>query len=119
MGIHRRRGLVTGALMLILLVTIVKGDMDCTTVTALVATCSNFITYGTPEPMPGSPCCDALLGLNNLGDSIDNRKAVCRCLMGLITTYNPNATAIATLPGLCGISLGFTIDPNTDCNYII
>ncbi|KAF9601324.1 hypothetical protein IFM89_018752 [Coptis chinensis] len=102
--------------MLLLMGISVSSAVDCTAVTALVATCSNFITYGTPDPMPGSPCCDALLGLNNMADSIDSRRSICRCIMSLITTYNPNATAIATLPGLCGISLGFTIDPNTDCS---
>ncbi|KAF8412311.1 hypothetical protein HHK36_000272 [Tetracentron sinense] len=90
--------------------------IDCTTVTGLVSACSTFITYGSPDPIPGTPCCDALESLNNMADSIDNRRSMCRCIMGLITTYNPNATALATLPGFCGISLGFNINPNTDCN---
>ncbi|OVA14131.1 Plant lipid transfer protein/Par allergen [Macleaya cordata] len=98
------------------LMVMVGANIECSTVTVLVATCSNFITYGAPEPTPGSPCCDALLSLNNLADSTDNRISVCRCLMGLVTTYNPNTTAITALPGFCGISLGFTIDPNTACN---
>ncbi|KZV46905.1 non-specific lipid-transfer protein 14 [Dorcoceras hygrometricum] len=88
---------------------------DCTTVTSLVSACSNFVTYGSPDPIPGSPCCVAMTSLNNLADSGDNIRNVCRCLMELISTYSPNATAIATLPGFCGVSLGFTIDPNTDC----
>ncbi|KAK6121689.1 hypothetical protein DH2020_044557 [Rehmannia glutinosa] len=91
---------------------------DCSTVTALVSACSSFVTYGSPDPIPGSPCCVAMTTLNNLADSGDNRRGVCRCLMDLITVYSSNATAIATLPGFCGVSLGFTIDPNTDCEYI-
>ncbi|KAI3471111.1 hypothetical protein Pfo_027774 [Paulownia fortunei] len=91
---------------------------DCATVTALVSACSSFVTYGYPDPIPGSPCCVAMTSLNNLADSGDNRRAVCRCLMDLITAYSTNATAIATLPGFCGVSLGFTIDPNTDCEYV-
>lgn len=89
---------------------------DCTTVAALVSSCSSFVTYGSPDPIPGSPCCVAMTTLNNLADSGDNRRSVCRCLIDLITYYNPNATAIATVPGFCGVSLGFTIDPNTDCD---
>ncbi|XP_073291080.1 putative non-specific lipid-transfer protein 14 [Primulina huaijiensis] len=88
---------------------------DCTIVTSLVSACSSFVTYGSPDPIPGSPCCVAMTSLNNLADSGDNIRTVCRCLMELISTYSPNATAIATLPGFCGVSLGFTIDPNTDC----
>ncbi|KAG8390300.1 hypothetical protein BUALT_Bualt01G0069200 [Buddleja alternifolia] len=93
----------------------VASAADCPTVTALVSACATFVNYGSPDPMPGSPCCVAMTSLNNLADSGDNRRTVCRCLMEMITTYNPNATAIATLPGFCGVSLGFTIDPNTDC----
>lgn len=90
--------------------------IECSTVSQLFAACSVFITYGSPDPIPGSPCCDAMSGLSIIANSGDNRHSVCRCLMGLIETYKPSATAIGTLPGLCGISLGFTIDPTADCN---
>ncbi|OMO97922.1 Plant lipid transfer protein/Par allergen [Corchorus olitorius] len=90
--------------------------VDCITVTGLVSTCSAFITYGTPDPFPGSPCCEAVANLGLIADSTDNRRSLCICLMGLITTYTTHSTAIATLPGICGVTLGFIIDPNTDCN---
>ncbi|KAH6770858.1 Bifunctional inhibitor/lipid-transfer protein/seed storage 2S albumin superfamily protein [Perilla frutescens var. hirtella] len=89
---------------------------DCTTVTALVSSCSSFVANGSPDPIPGSPCCVAMTTLNSVAASGDNRRTVCRCVMELVASNNPNATAIATLPGLCGVSLGFTIDPNTDCD---
>ncbi|XWS37783.1 hypothetical protein CRYUN_Cryun19dG0074700 [Craigia yunnanensis] len=68
----------------------------------LISAFSTFITYGSPDPYPGSPCCDAVTNLNLIADSTNNSSSVCGlcgCLMGLITTYNPNSTAIATLPG--------------------
>lgn len=90
---------------------------ECGTVNALVSSCSTFVNNGSPDPLPGSPCCVAMTTLTNMADSGDNRRTICRCFMALVTeTYNPNATAIATLPGFCGVSLGFTIDPNTDCD---
>ena len=94
----------------------VNGAVECATVVQLLSACSTFISYGTPDPIPRTPCCDAISGLNALADSNENMQSLCRCLMDLITTYNPNATVISTLPGLCGVSLGFTLDPNTDCN---
>ncbi|XP_021892230.1 putative non-specific lipid-transfer protein 14 [Carica papaya] len=90
--------------------------VECGTMAAIISGCSSFISYGTPEPVPGTPCCDALNNLHVISDSVANKRSVCGCLMGLITTYYPHATALATLPGLCGVDLGFTIDPNTDCN---
>ncbi|GLT35992.1 hypothetical protein SLA2020_103990 [Shorea laevis] len=112
MGEHK----LTVALLMFLWATSRAAASDCSTVMGLISACTAFITYGSPDPYPGSPCCDAMMSLNLLGDSTENRRLVCRCLLSLINTYNPNATAIATLPGLCGVSLGFTIDPNTDCN---
>ncbi|XP_072959144.1 putative non-specific lipid-transfer protein 14 [Typha angustifolia] len=107
---------MTGVLMLTCYATRVTGSVECSTVTSLISSCSSFITYGSPEPVLGTPCCDGVASLFNIAaDSTDNRRSTCSCLMGLITTYNPNATTIARIPGLCGISLGFTIDPNTDC----
>ncbi|XP_061359807.1 putative non-specific lipid-transfer protein 14 [Gastrolobium bilobum] len=106
---------IIGVLILLSSASFVCAFIECSTVTQLFSACSIFVTYGSPDPIPGSPCCDALSGLNIISNSGDNKQYVCKCLMGMIDTYNPNATAIGTLPGLCGISLGFTIDPNTDC----
>lgn len=108
------------ALLLVFLALLVESQpplTDCSTVTALIYTCSPYITYGFPEPVPGTPCCDAMTTMNMIeaAEPADGH-TVCRCLMGLITAYSPNASAIAALPGLCGVSLGFTISPTTDCN---
>ncbi|OWM75635.1 hypothetical protein CDL15_Pgr021800 [Punica granatum] len=89
---------------------------DCSTVMALISMCSTYITYGTPEPLPGTPCCDAMTTLNMIAGAESTTCTVCRCLMGLIASYSPNASAIASLSGLCGVSLGFDITPTTDCN---
>ncbi|XP_021730479.1 putative non-specific lipid-transfer protein 14 [Chenopodium quinoa] len=97
----------------------VGADVDCTTVTQLLNTCSVFISYGSPDPLPGSSCCDAVVGLSNLGDTLENRRSLCKCMMGLIAAYSPDATSIATLPGFCGVSLGFVIEPTIDCTNIL
>ncbi|KAK7279989.1 hypothetical protein RJT34_25051 [Clitoria ternatea] len=104
---------IIGVVMLLYSVPFVCAYVECSTVSQLFSACSYFIAYGSPDPIPGSPCCDAMFSLNIVANSADNRQYVCRCLMGLIDSYNSNANAIGTLPGLCGISLGFTIDPNT------
>ncbi|XVF53656.1 hypothetical protein PTKIN_Ptkin05aG0116300 [Pterospermum kingtungense] len=106
-------------LMLLSWATSMGAVVDCNTVTGIISACSTFINYGSPEPYPGSPCCDAVTDMNLIADSTDSRRFICGCLMGLITTYNPNSTAVATLPGFCEVPLGFIIDPNTDCNLYI
>ncbi|KAI5670124.1 hypothetical protein M9H77_10488 [Catharanthus roseus] len=92
-----------------------EGRVDCSTVTAFISACTTFIAHGFPDPYPESPCCVAISSLNNFSDSPENRRDICRCLMDMIANHSSNATAIATLPGFCGVSLGFGIDANTDC----
>ncbi|KAL4347062.1 hypothetical protein GQ457_17G025200 [Hibiscus cannabinus] len=103
-------------LMLLSCSTSIGAAVDCTTVTDLLSVCASFISYGSPDPYPGSPCCEAVTNLNLMTHSTDNRRSLCGCFMGLITASNPNSTAIATLPGFCGVPLGFTIKPDTDCD---
>ncbi|GAB2227719.1 hypothetical protein Droror1_Dr00009546 [Drosera rotundifolia] len=106
------------SLILLSLASLVPAVVDCNTVTQLLSTCSTFITYGSPDPIPGSPCCDAVSSLKNLVNVPEDRRSICHCFMGLVAAYNPSSTALATLPGFCGVSLGFVIEPNTNCNHI-
>jgi len=107
---------IIGILMLLSSPPFVFAYIECPTVSQLFSPCSVFINYGTPDPSPGSPCCDAMSGLSIIANSGGgNKQSVCRCVMSLIQNYSQNATAIGTLPGLCGISLGFTIIPNSNC----
>ena len=77
---------MTGVLLLLLLswAVAVAADVDCTTLAGFLTACSTFITYGTPDPLPGSPRCDSMMSLNVIAESGNNRRSICQCLMGLI-----------------------------------
>ncbi|KAF7820913.1 putative non-specific lipid-transfer protein 14 [Senna tora] len=110
---------IIGMLMLLCWVTFVSAETECSVVTQAFSACSAFITFGSPEPVPGTPCCDAVSGLNiisNDSSSIDEKRAACRCLLGLIASYDPNFS-VAILPGLCGVSLGFIVQPDTNSSF--
>ncbi|KAL6005607.1 hypothetical protein ACLOJK_006177 [Asimina triloba] len=97
----------------------VTSDVDCNAVASLVSSCSSFITHGAPQPSIGSACCHSVVSLDGMADSTQNRRSVCRCLMSLVASYNPNPTALASLPGICGIpDLGFSIPSVVDCNTL-
>lgn len=99
---------VVSSLALFLMLLALPADMqqlrDCSTATAVVSTCSPYIGYGTPEPLPGTPCCDATTALSTIApeEHMDGHIA-CRCLMGLITSCSPNASDIAALPAFCSV----------------
>lgn len=79
---------------------------------------SMLLVHHSRHPRPHSrvPLLWSMSGVNNIANTADNRQYVCRCLMDLIDNFSSNASAIGILPGLCGISLGFNIDPNADCS---
>ncbi|KAI5400529.1 hypothetical protein KIW84_065422 [Lathyrus oleraceus] len=58
-----------GILMLLFSPPLVFAYIECTTVAQLFSSCSIFIRYGTPDPIPGSPCCDAMSGLSIISNS--------------------------------------------------
>ncbi|KAH7659524.1 Plant non-specific lipid-transfer protein/Par allergen protein [Dioscorea alata] len=91
----------------------------CDVISSLLYSCENFVVHGPPEMAVSSECCGGLLHLANIsGKSILARRFICSCIVSLIDDYGPNATTIASLPGLCGVYLGFPLDPNIDCNNI-
>ncbi|KAG8080657.1 hypothetical protein GUJ93_ZPchr0007g3311 [Zizania palustris] len=93
-------------------------SLDCGTVTSLLAGCTSFVLHydgaapaaAPPQlllpllPAPGTACCDGVVILYAVAaDSGDNWRAVCRCMAGFVRQHSSNASAIAMLPGLCGV----------------
>ncbi|KAJ0962088.1 hypothetical protein J5N97_029916 [Dioscorea zingiberensis] len=94
--------------------------MSCDVMSSLINNCENFMLHGPPEMAVSPQCCQGLLSLADIaGESILARKFICACIVSFIDDYGPNATTIARLPGLCRVSLGFPVDPNIDCRYIV
>lgn len=120
--IHPNRSLAvvvvfTVAVLLCCTAATAAASVDCSTVISLTSRCSEFITFGGVDPGLGSPCCNGMASLHNIAaGSVDNREAICNCIVGLTTIFRPNVTTVARLPGLCGIPLDFNVAPDTDCN---
>ncbi|KAF3788504.1 putative non-specific lipid-transfer protein 14 [Nymphaea thermarum] len=114
-----RKGLaVISLLIMILGLNFAAADVDCGLVLFLVSNCSHFVMHGFPRPVPASPCCNALASLQNMASEVEERRGVCKCVAGLISMYRPNPRAVAALPSLCQVSLGFPLDPLTNCNIL-
>ncbi|KAM0843622.1 hypothetical protein ACQ4PT_057590 [Festuca glaucescens] len=103
-----------------------SSSLDCGTVTSLLAGCAAFVRRGpgaAPLPGPGpalTPCCDGVTSLYAVAaDSADNWRSVCRCMAGLVRQYWSNASAIAVLPGLCGVSPVSTAHAVTYCTRYV
>uniref|UniRef100_A0A0E0AJC1 Bifunctional inhibitor/plant lipid transfer protein/seed storage helical domain-containing protein n=1 Tax=Oryza glumipatula TaxID=40148 RepID=A0A0E0AJC1_9ORYZ len=100
-----------------------SSQLHCGTVTSLLSGCAAFVRWrggggGAQLPSPGTPCCDGVAGLYAVAaDSADNWRAVCRCMARLVRRHSSNASAIALLPGVCGVVSPWTFTAgNTNSN---
>ncbi|KAL6611266.1 hypothetical protein ACP70R_039194 [Stipagrostis hirtigluma subsp. patula] len=97
-----------------------SSQLDCGTVTSLLASCGDFVWHGaaaSPLPSPGTPCCAGVSELYAAAaDSADNWRSVCGCMAALVRRHASNASAIALLPVLCGVlPAGRAVDNLTYC----
>ncbi|CAL5080079.1 unnamed protein product [Urochloa decumbens] len=90
-----------------------SSQLDCGTVTSLLAGCRAFVRRGEAAPStsppsalpaPGAACCEGVAELYAVAaDSADNWRSVCGCMAALVRRYSSNASAIALLPVLCAV----------------
>ncbi|KAI3683100.1 hypothetical protein L1987_83600 [Smallanthus sonchifolius] len=90
--------------------------ISCSTVIQDIAPCVSYLRSGSG--MPPSTCCSGAKALAAAAKATLDKQAACSCLQSASKTLNPNPVLAKSLPGNCGISLGFTISPNVDCSKI-
>ncbi|KAI3511161.1 hypothetical protein L1887_18305 [Cichorium endivia] len=92
------------------------GVLTCSTVIQDVAPCVSYLRSGSGMPPPA--CCSGAKALAAAASTTADRQAACKCLKSASQSLNPNPVLAKSLPGNCGISLGFTISPSVDCTKI-
>ncbi|KAH7862302.1 hypothetical protein Vadar_002684 [Vaccinium darrowii] len=104
-------------LMLVLLVSPPSvAALTCGDVVRDIGPCLNYLKSGSGTPPP--PCCTGAKTLASAASSTADKQTACGCLKTASKSMNVNPATAKALPGNCGISLGFAIDPNMDCSTI-
>nr|XP_043612131.1 non-specific lipid-transfer protein-like isoform X2 [Erigeron canadensis] len=86
------------------------------TVIKNVAPCVSYLRSGSGMPPPA--CCSGAKALAAAASTTADRQAACKCLKSASQSLNPNPGLAKSLPGKCGINLGFAISTNVDCTKI-
>lgn len=102
-----------------LLASSASAAITCGQVGSSLAPCIPYAT-GRASALPAS-CCSGVKSLNSAARTSADRQAACRCLKSLANSVKSvNMGTVATIPGKCGVSVGFPISMSTDCNkYVI
>ncbi|KAK9048050.1 hypothetical protein SSX86_023036 [Deinandra increscens subsp. villosa] len=87
--------------------------ITCSTVIKDVAPCVSYLRSGSG--MPPSACCTGAKALAAAASATADKQTACGCLKSASKSLNPNPGLAKSLPGNCGINLGFTISPTVDC----
>ncbi|PWA94797.1 Bifunctional inhibitor/plant lipid transfer protein/seed storage helical domain-containing protein [Artemisia annua] len=102
--------------LILLFVPSSHGAISCSTVIKDVSPCVSYLKSGSG--MPPSACCTGAKALAAAASTTADRQTACGCLKSASKSLNANPSLAKSLPGNCGISLGFTISPNVDCTKI-
>ncbi|HAP2020857.1 TPA: non-specific lipid-transfer protein [Escherichia coli] len=90
--------------------------ISCGQVTSGLVPCFGYLAAGGPVP---PACCNGVRGLNNAAKTTPDRQTACGCLKGILAANTRiNLNNANSLPGKCGISIGYKITPNIDCSKI-
>lgn len=92
-----------------------NAEITCDTVVSKAIHCVAF-ARGT-DTMPSAECCSGMQQLAQSAQSIDDKKAVCKCLKSKVGRYNGvQDKFLSTIPGICKIEVGFPISLSIDCD---
>ncbi|MBA0807414.1 hypothetical protein Gohar_023220 [Gossypium harknessii] len=84
-----------------------------TTVDANAAECLGFATGMAAKP--SSACCDGLQQLAQTVKSVEDKKAICRCLKVGAKSLGIEDRFLSRIPRACNIKVGFPVSVNTNC----
>ena len=98
------------------LITSTEAAISCGTVTSNLIKCVPYLT-GKASSLPAI-CCN---GVKTLYGATKNSRAdritACNCVVRTAKTIpNINAASVSSLPGKCGVNLGYSPSPTTNCN---
>ncbi|XP_019187989.1 PREDICTED: non-specific lipid-transfer protein 1-like [Ipomoea nil] len=93
-----------------------EAAMSCGTVASGLGPCLNYLK-GT-GPLVGG-CCNGVRNLAGAAKTTADRQTACGCLKSLagrISGLKPNLAS--SLPGKCGVNVGYPISTSTDCSKV-
>ncbi|XVF68503.1 hypothetical protein PTKIN_Ptkin11bG0007700 [Pterospermum kingtungense] len=93
-----------------------EAAIPCPTVDAKAAACVGFATGKAPKPSAG--CCTGLQQLASTVKTVDDKKAICRCLKAGAKSLGIQDRFLSKIPQACNIKVGFPVSINTNCETI-
>ncbi|KAK9734257.1 hypothetical protein RND81_04G126700 [Saponaria officinalis] len=97
-----------------------EAAVSCTDVDKNLKPCVQHLQSGAgSQATPPADCCAGVKSVKSLADTTGEHKAVCQCMKGIAAKVTGiNYDLAAKLPNHCGVTMSYTINPNTDCSKV-
>ncbi|CAK7357368.1 unnamed protein product [Dovyalis caffra] len=93
-----------------------EAAVPCATVDAKAAACLGFATGKANTPTPA--CCAGLQELARTVKTVDDKKAICKCLKAAGGSLGIKDQYLSRIPGACNIKVGFPVSTSVNCDAI-
>ncbi|KZV49696.1 non-specific lipid-transfer protein A-like [Dorcoceras hygrometricum] len=107
------KGFVAIFLVVVSLVVRPGEGLSCGDVQGSLSPCLQYLSSGGE---PSADCCNGVSNLSNSVQSQQDRQTACNCIKSAASSFSIQPDAAASLPGRCGVSIGYSISPNVDCS---
>ena len=113
---------VKGLILALVLVVVVvlsassssEAAITCSDVVNDLRPCATYLSSGSGKPPPA--CCSGAKALAAAASTSADRKSACNCIKTAAKSLTIKSDLAQSLPSNCGISIPFSISPNTDCS---
>ncbi|XP_028799771.1 non-specific lipid-transfer protein 8 [Neltuma alba] len=112
---------VCGLVLLVLVVVLTASSsseaaISCSDVVKDLRPCVSYLSGGSGKPPPA--CCSGAKSLASAASTTADRKTACNCIKSSAKSLTIKSQLAQSLPSNCGISIPFSISPDTDCSKI-
>ena len=92
-----------------------EAAISCGTVTSDLINCISYLT-GKTASVPAN-CCNGVKALYSATKGLkSDRVTACNCIQKTAKTISGlNAARVSSLPGTCGVNLGYSLSTSTNC----
>ncbi|KAI4341875.1 hypothetical protein MLD38_026547 [Melastoma candidum] len=98
--------------------TVADASISCGQVVSSLRPCIPYVVSAGKGTLPKA-CCDGVRSLNSAAKTTPDRQAACNCLKNAASSSRSfNLGIVSSIPGKCGISIPYKIDPKTDCKSV-
>ena len=91
-----------------------EAAVPCSTVDSKAAACLGFATGKAPKPTPD--CCTGLQDLAKTVKTVDDKKAICKCLKAAGGSLGVKDQFLSKIPRACNIKVGFPVSTSVNCD---